>query len=301
MRPTPLNSPAMAVKKATTPSTSDAAVKAKTGRDWAAWFELLDRAGAQQLKHKQITALLAGKHAVPNWWSQMVTVEYERARGLRTRHEKADGFSVSVSKTVATTLDDLYETTANATKRKKWFPKGVFESSSQTKDKYLRGAWNKTARLEIGFYAKGPGKAQIALQVNKLPDQTSVEAARATWQSALTKLQAQLEKPSTSGFDSVVKAFARDPTVTPPGTGKGFGSGALKVGKKIFAMISSRAEFVVKLPSARAAELVASGCGAYFDAGRGKPMKEWVVVTGGERLWTPLAKEARDFAASGSR
>jgi hypothetical protein len=26
-------------------------------------------------------------------------------------------------------------------------------------------------------------------------------------------------------------------------------------------------------------------------------MKEWVVVTGGERLWIPLAKEARDFAA----
>ena len=113
-----------------------------------------------------------------------------------------------------------------------------------------------------------------------------------------------LEQPPANGpangFDSVVKAFAKDPTVTPPGTGKGFGSGALKVGKKIFAMVSSRAEFVVKLPLARAAELVASGRGTYFDAGRGKPMKEWVVVTGGERLWIPLAKEARDSAA-GSR
>lgn len=158
----------MARKNTHVPSTSDAAVKAKTGHDWAAWFDLLDRAGAAQLKHKQITELLTGKHAVPNWWSQMVTVEYERARGLRARHEKADGFSVSVSKTVATTLGNLYETAANATKRKKWFPKGVFESSSQTKDKYLRGAWNKNARLEIGFYAKGLGKAQIALQVNKL-------------------------------------------------------------------------------------------------------------------------------------
>ena len=148
----------MARKKTHIPSTSDAAVKAKTGRDWATWFELLDRSGAHKLKHKQITELLTGKHAVPNWWSQMVTVEYERARGLRARHEKADGFSVSVSKTVATTLGNLYETTADATKRKKWFPKGVFESSSQTKDKYLRGAWNKTARLEIGFYAKAPAR-----------------------------------------------------------------------------------------------------------------------------------------------
>jgi hypothetical protein len=287
----------MARKNTHVLATSDAAVKAKTGHDWATWFDLLDRAGAEQLKHKQITELLTRKHAVPNWWGQMVTVEYERARGLRARHEKADGFAVSVSKTVSTSLGALYEQTANATKRKKWFPKGVFEPSSQTKDKYLRGAWNKTARLEIGFYAKGVGKAQIALQVNKLPDHSSVDAARATWQTALAKLHALLEKPSTSGFDSVVKAFAKDPKVTPPGTGKGFGSGALKVGKKIFAMVSSRAEFVVKLPLARAAELVTSGRGTYFDAGRGKPMKEWVVVTGGERLWTPLAKEARDFAA----
>jgi hypothetical protein len=107
-------------------------------------------------------------------------------------------------------------------------------------------------------------------------------------------------KMTDSAFDSVVKAFAADSEVTPPGAGKGFGSGALKVGKKIFAMLSSRAEFVVKLPLPRAAELVNSGRGRYFDAGRGKPMKAWVVVTGGKRLWIPLAREARDFA-SGAR
>jgi hypothetical protein len=30
---------------------------------------------------------------------------------------------------------------------------------------------------------------------------------------------------------------------------------------------------------------------------KAKPMKEWLVVTGGSRLWIPLAREARDFAA----
>jgi hypothetical protein len=68
------------------------------------------------------------------------------------------------------------------------------------------------------------------------------------------------------------------------------------VNGKIFAMMSSKAEFVVKLPRARAEDLVASGRARYFDAGRGKPMKEWAVITGGERLWLPLAKEARAFA-----
>jgi hypothetical protein len=31
---------------------SDAAVKARTGKDWPTWFRLLDRAGAARLEHK---------------------------------------------------------------------------------------------------------------------------------------------------------------------------------------------------------------------------------------------------------
>jgi hypothetical protein len=101
----------------------------------------------------------------------------------------------------------------------------------------------------------------------------------------------------TGVFGSVVAAFATDPQVTLPGTGKGFGSRALKVKKKIFAMMSSKAQFVVKLPTVRAAELVSLSQAAYFDPGRGRLMKEWIVVTGGEHLWIPLAREARDFVA----
>ena len=44
-------------------------------------------------------------------------------------------------------------------------------------------------------------------------------------------------------FAAVVKAFSRDRQVTHGGS-KGFGSGALKVNGKIFAMISSTGKFV---------------------------------------------------------
>ncbi len=173
---------------------SDAAVKAKTGKDWPTWFGLLDRAGAAKLEHKAIATLLATKHAVPGWWSQNITVEYERARGLRERHEVAGGFAVAVTKTIATSLSALYEATADTARRKKWFPKGAFKLSSQTKDKYFRGAWKGHARLEIGFYARSAGKAQIALQVRKLPKKTDVEIERAEWKAALAKLQGMLEE-----------------------------------------------------------------------------------------------------------
>ena len=50
---------------------SDAAVKAKTGKDWAGWFAVLDRAGAASFDHKGIVALLSDTHDVPAWWRQI--------------------------------------------------------------------------------------------------------------------------------------------------------------------------------------------------------------------------------------
>ena len=78
--------------------------------------------------------------------------------------------------------------------------------------------------------------------------------------------------------------------------GKGFGSSALKIDGRIFAMLSSRSEFVVKLPRKRVAELIGSGDGRAFDAGKGRPMKEWLVVPGTSALdWTSVAEEALAF------
>jgi hypothetical protein len=77
--------------------------------------------------------------------------------------------------------------------------------------------------------------------------------------------------------------------------GKGFGSGALKVNGKIFAMMSSKGAFVVKLPKERVDELVSTGKGEYFDPGHGRLMKQWVAVHSPKTGWTRLAQEARNF------
>jgi hypothetical protein len=60
--------------------------------------------------------------------------------------------------------------------------------SSQTQEKYFRGSWNGTARLEIGFYPK-EGKAQIAVQVRKLAKRADVDREKAAWKAALGKLE----------------------------------------------------------------------------------------------------------------
>lgn len=104
-------------------------------------------------------------------------------------------------------------------------------------------------------------------------------------------------------FAKIVKALRNHSGVTPPSEAtqskKKFGSSGLKIHDKIFAMISSKGEFVVKLPQHRVDALIALGEGKRFDPGHGRLMKEWLTVeTTSEEVWLRLAKEAMEFVAS---
>jgi hypothetical protein len=102
---------------------------------------------------------------------------------------------------------------------------------------------------------------------------------------------------AVGGFEKVVEAFVgRDDVML--GAGRGFGGNTLQVGGRIFAM-PTQAGLALKLPATRVAELVASGAGLAFDAGKGRPMKEWVVIPHGSHdLWMRLAEEALAFVGS---
>jgi hypothetical protein len=101
-------------------------------------------------------------------------------------------------------------------------------------------------------------------------------------------------------FADIVASLRRKRGVTAPSEAAGgrraFGSSGLKVDNKVFAMVSSKGEFVVKLPRPRVDALVASGDGTRFDPGHGRLMKEWLVISPTSKLdWLSLAKEALAF------
>jgi len=108
-------------------------------------------------------------------------------------------------------------------------------------------------------------------------------------------------------FTRVLAAFAADPRLAAvadeyaanqmAGSRRKFGSRALKVDGKIFAMLS-HGRFVVKLPAARVDALVTAGRGTYFDPGHGRKMKQWLSVTSPKLSWTALAREAYAFVAA---
>ncbi|HVH63611.1 MAG TPA: hypothetical protein VNA65_08420 [Candidatus Dormibacteraeota bacterium] len=97
-------------------------------------------------------------------------------------------------------------------------------------------------------------------------------------------------------YEELASEFAKQRGVTRITQGKGFGSsGQLKVNGRIFVMLV-RGRLVLKLPRQRVDELAQSGEGTHFDAGKGKPMREWFALSPtSRRQWLPLAREAFDF------
>lgn len=77
------------------------------------------------------------------------------------------------------------------------------------------------------------------------------------------------EADAQARFDRLVAKMANGDAVTLGSGRRGFGSGALQVNGRIFAMLSS-GRLVVKLPPDRVISLIASGEAGPFDAGRGR-------------------------------
>lgn len=82
------------------------------------------------------------------------------------------------------------------------------------------------------------------------------------------------------------------------GAKKGFGSSALTIDDKIFAMLFKE-RLVVKLPRKRVEALIELGAGERFDPGHGRLMKEWLAVNPqSDDEWLRLATEGMEFVVS---
>ena len=123
----------------------------------------------------------------------MVTVEYERSRGLREVHETKTGYVANVSKTFAISAEELFEHWHNARKRTRWLTEKGVTIRSATPPKVLRITWSDgKGSVEVRFTAKGPAKSQVAVQHSKLTSAKAVAEAKALWKAALARLESRL-------------------------------------------------------------------------------------------------------------
>ncbi len=182
-----------ATKTKQSPRMSDAAVKAKTGKTWSEWFKILDAAGAKRMTHQEIVARLSKKRGVGPWWQQMVTVTYEQARGLREKHQKPEGYEISVSRTIGAPISKAFKAWTDEKIRKQWLPANLTIRKATT-NKSLRISWEDgDTSLAVAFYPKGAGKCQVVAQHSKIPDAKAAAKMKRSWAQALDRLKEGLE------------------------------------------------------------------------------------------------------------
>jgi hypothetical protein len=174
----------------------DAAVRAATGKNWSEWLALLDAAGAakQAFDHQRIWDL--AMQALPDsagWWGQMVSVGYERVRGLREKHESSTGsFQSTSSKTFAVPLFAAFAAWADQGLRGNWLNAPGLNFTKLNVGRNIRARWPDGTLLDIRFTDSGPDKCQVVVDTMKLPDAQAVQNAKAFWQGQLERLQGYL-------------------------------------------------------------------------------------------------------------
>jgi hypothetical protein len=173
---------------------SEDKVTEATGKRWDAWFSILDRWGARQRKHGETVRFLMDSHQVPGWWAQSITMWYERARGMRLKHQQADGFTIYASKTIAVSAEILFDAFVNSRSRRKWLTDGTMRLRTSQPGRTARFDWESgSTRVSVSFEEKGAAKTTVAVAHERLADPDEAETAKASWRARLADLKSFLE------------------------------------------------------------------------------------------------------------
>jgi hypothetical protein len=168
---------------------SDATIKEKTGCTWDRWVYALDRRGAEKMSHGEIARIVNEKYKVDGWWSQTVTVGYERIKGLRARGQRLDGtYEASKSRTFNVPVTTLFDAWAKASVRRRWMDGQSVKVRTATAPKSMRLGWADGGIIAVGFTSKGKSKSSVALAHTKLPDGATAQRLKQYWSERLDAL-----------------------------------------------------------------------------------------------------------------
>ena len=189
---------------------SDDAVREATGRGWRGWWKILDAWGAHRSSHAEIARYLAGEHGLSGWWSQMVTVQYEREQGLREVGESADGFQMGAQRTFLPDARSAWDLLSSSRGLETWLGPGaparlvegepyrladgttgevrVVSPGSHVRLTWQPPLWSNPSTLQVRAVASSSGRGTISFHHEKLPDAGAREAMIEHWKDVLDEL-----------------------------------------------------------------------------------------------------------------
>jgi hypothetical protein len=173
---------------------SDDAMVRATGRTHAEWFAILDEWGATGHGHTEIARWLSETQGVPGWWTQSITVAYERARGMRARHQMRDGYSVSVTRTVNVDPKRALDAFTNTSLRDRWLPDAPMRQRPTRAALAARFDWSDPpSRVVVTVVPKGVDKSVVAVTHEQVQDGNAAERLKVGWRGWLSAMKTVLE------------------------------------------------------------------------------------------------------------
>jgi uncharacterized protein YndB with AHSA1/START domain len=175
--------------------TSDDSMRRATGKGHAEWFAILDTWGATGHTHTEIARWLNAEQGVPGWWSQNITVNYERATGRRQPGQMADGFSVSASRTIDVEPERALAAFTDAALRKRWLPGAPMRQRPTKAARTARFDWaDPKSRVVVIVDEKGAGRSVVYVTCEQVPDAEAADALKQQWRASLGELKTFLER-----------------------------------------------------------------------------------------------------------
>ena len=178
----------------------------RTGCAWEGWVQMLDGLGAAELPHREIAALVHRRFKVSEWWSQTVTVGYERIKGRRAIGQRIDGrYEAGKSRTYAVPVTTLFDAWANTRRRKRWLGDAPAAVRAAVAPTSMRLDWGNGTVVNAWFTAKGPDKSSVAVSHMKLDDRAEADRLRQFWSERLDALGETLASRARSRRPSALR------------------------------------------------------------------------------------------------
>ena len=170
------------------PEVPDDSVFETTGRGWNDWCDLIDASPQAAEGHRAVARMLADEYDLDGWWSQAVTIGWERITGRRVPGQLGDGsFGANKSKTMRGDPDALRSVLLDDDARADLFLGLATTLRSKPTTKVLRLAMEVGVAL-ISLDDRGDGRMRVAVQHTGLPDLAARDNWAALWTAWLDDL-----------------------------------------------------------------------------------------------------------------
>lgn len=179
---------------------TDEALQKTTGKNWQEWIACLEEWGAKERSYLEISRYLSDEFGLNDWWSQGITVGYERKTVRRSVGKLSAGvFSAGIDTTINASIELTHSTIVDGLLRHQWLDGSVVRLRTSLAPKFARfDDYEAKVIIVFTLTKEGDENCQVQLQADTFTSTEAGEEWKAAWEPRLAQLAQYLEQKRAS-------------------------------------------------------------------------------------------------------